>query len=46
MDKCELRLEAPTEGAALLDCCFESESVALSANSDGSILRFAAFGDN
>ncbi|KAK6157868.1 hypothetical protein DH2020_012116 [Rehmannia glutinosa] len=40
VDKCELRLEAPTEGAALLDCCFESESTALSADSDGSILRY------
>ncbi|GFQ02053.1 mitotic checkpoint protein bub3.3 [Phtheirospermum japonicum] len=40
VDKCELRTEAPTEGAALLDCCFESESMALSANSDGSILRY------
>ncbi|KAK4403067.1 Mitotic checkpoint protein BUB3.3 [Sesamum angolense] len=40
VDKCELRLETPTEGAALLDCCFESESMALSANSDGSILRY------
>ncbi|KAL3643643.1 hypothetical protein CASFOL_014458 [Castilleja foliolosa] len=37
-DKCELRLEASTDGPALLDCCFESESIALSANSDGSIL--------
>lgn len=41
MDKCELRFEAPNEGPALLDCCFESESVALTASSDGSILRFA-----
>ncbi|KAL0385930.1 UNVERIFIED_CONTAM: Mitotic checkpoint protein BUB3.3 [Sesamum radiatum] len=40
VDKCELRLETPSEGAALLDCCFESESIALSANSDGSILRY------
>ncbi|KAI3467287.1 hypothetical protein Pfo_023950 [Paulownia fortunei] len=40
VDKCELRLETPAEGAALLDCCFESESMALSANSDGSILRY------
>ncbi|KAL8533714.1 hypothetical protein ACS0TY_009927 [Phlomoides rotata] len=40
VDQCELRLEAPTGGAALLDCCFESESVALSANSDGSIFRY------
>ncbi|KAL3631202.1 hypothetical protein CASFOL_024186 [Castilleja foliolosa] len=39
-DKCELRLEASTDGPALLDCCFESESIALSANSDGSILRY------
>ncbi|KAG8366407.1 hypothetical protein BUALT_Bualt17G0076400 [Buddleja alternifolia] len=40
VDKCELRLEAPTDGAALLDCCFETESTAVSANSDGSILRY------
>ncbi|XP_057777271.1 mitotic checkpoint protein BUB3.3 isoform X2 [Salvia miltiorrhiza] len=41
VDKCELRFEAPNGGsAALLDCCFESESVALAANSDGSILRY------
>ncbi|KAL9149229.1 hypothetical protein ABFS82_12G096200 [Erythranthe guttata] len=40
VDKCELRLEAPSEGAALLDCCFESESVALGVDSDGSILRY------
>ncbi|KAK4491690.1 hypothetical protein RD792_002456 [Penstemon davidsonii] len=39
VDKCELRLEAPTEGA-LLDCCFESESVAISSGSDGSVLRY------
>ncbi|KAK3042356.1 hypothetical protein RJ639_002402, partial [Escallonia herrerae] len=31
-----LRLEAPTE-AALLDCCFQNEAVALSAGHDGSI---------
>ncbi|KAL6499260.1 hypothetical protein OROHE_026137 [Orobanche hederae] len=40
VDKCELRSEAPAGGAALLDCCFESESIALGANSDGSILRY------
>ncbi|KAK2973438.1 hypothetical protein RJ640_007939, partial [Escallonia rubra] len=34
-----LRLEAPTE-AALLDCCFQNEAVALSAGHDGSINRF------
>lgn len=39
VDKSELRLEVPTE-AALLDCCFEGDSVALSAGSDGSICRF------
>ncbi|CAI9767975.1 unnamed protein product [Fraxinus pennsylvanica] len=39
VDKSELRLEVPTE-AALLDCCFESDSVALSAGSDGSICRY------
>ncbi|CAA2989867.1 mitotic checkpoint [Olea europaea subsp. europaea] len=39
VDKSELRLEVPTE-AALLDCCFEGDSVALSAGSDGSICRY------
>ncbi|KAK3027378.1 hypothetical protein RJ639_040176, partial [Escallonia herrerae] len=34
-----LRLEAPTE-AALLDCCFQNEAVALSAGHDGSINRY------
>ncbi|KAK6921966.1 hypothetical protein RJ641_012473 [Dillenia turbinata] len=34
-----MRLEAPTE-AALLDCCFQSESIAFTAASDGSITRF------
>ncbi|XVE85792.1 hypothetical protein DITRI_Ditri17bG0119700 [Diplodiscus trichospermus] len=34
-----LRLEAPSE-AALLDCCFQDESVAFSAGSDGSIIRY------
>ncbi|KAL2542918.1 Mitotic checkpoint protein BUB3.3 [Abeliophyllum distichum] len=38
-DKSELRVEVPTE-AALLDCCFESESVAFSAGSDGSVCRY------
>lgn len=33
-----LRLEAPAE-AALLDCCFQNESVAFSAGSDGFIRR-------
>ncbi|XP_073130478.1 mitotic checkpoint protein BUB3.3 isoform X2 [Henckelia pumila] len=40
VDKRELRLEAQTDGEALLDCCFESETRAVSANSDGSILRY------
>ncbi|PIN07756.1 Mitotic spindle checkpoint protein BUB3, WD repeat superfamily [Handroanthus impetiginosus] len=40
VDECVLRLEAPIQGGALLDCCFESESVALSADSDGSIFRY------
>lgn len=35
-----LRLEAPSE-AALLDCCFQNESVAFTAGSDGSIARFS-----
>lgn len=34
-----LRLEAPAE-AALLDCCFQNESVAFSAGSDGFIRRY------
>lgn len=33
------RLEAPSE-AALLDCCFQDESLAFSAGSDGFIRRF------
>ncbi|GER37448.1 heavy metal transport/detoxification superfamily protein [Striga asiatica] len=41
VDESEVRLETPTtRGAALLDCCFESESVALTANSDGSVVRY------
>ncbi|XP_047960924.1 mitotic checkpoint protein BUB3.3 isoform X2 [Salvia hispanica] len=40
VDKCELRFEAPNGGSGLLDCCFESESVALTANSDGSVIRY------
>ncbi|KAH6754866.1 hypothetical protein C2S53_019847 [Perilla frutescens var. hirtella] len=40
VDNCDLRYEAPNESSALLDCCFETESVALSANSDGSVLRY------
>ncbi|CAA0839891.1 Mitotic checkpoint protein BUB3.3 [Striga hermonthica] len=41
VDESEVRLENPTiGGAALLDCCFESESVALTANSDGSVVRY------
>ncbi|XP_021299564.1 mitotic checkpoint protein BUB3.3 isoform X2 [Herrania umbratica] len=35
----QLRLEAPSE-AALLDCCFQEESVVFSAGSDGSITRY------
>ncbi|XP_050374824.1 mitotic checkpoint protein BUB3.3-like [Argentina anserina] len=34
-----LRLEAPAE-AALLDCCFQNETVAFSAGSDGSVRRY------
>ncbi|XVF43179.1 hypothetical protein PTKIN_Ptkin02bG0019700 [Pterospermum kingtungense] len=34
-----LRLEAPSE-AALIDCCFQEESVAFTAGSDGSIARY------
>ena len=41
MDSSLLRLEAPAPSqAALLDCCFQSESVAFTAASDGSITRF------
>ncbi|XP_073316138.1 mitotic checkpoint protein BUB3.3 [Primulina huaijiensis] len=40
VDKRELRLEAQTDGEALIDCCFESEAMAVSANSDGSVLRY------
>ncbi|KAL1551074.1 mitotic checkpoint protein BUB3.3 isoform X1 [Salvia divinorum] len=40
VDECELRFEASNGGPALLDCCFESESVALTANSDGSVIRY------
>ncbi|XWS23138.1 hypothetical protein CRYUN_Cryun29cG0095300 [Craigia yunnanensis] len=39
VDCSQLRLEVPSE-AALLDCCFQEESVALSAGSDGSIIRY------
>ncbi|CAN6675868.1 unnamed protein product [Malus baccata var. baccata] len=35
----QLRLEAPSE-AALLDCCFQDESVAFAAGSDGVIRRY------
>ncbi|BAF13249.1 Os03g0758700 [Oryza sativa Japonica Group] len=37
-DACELRMEAKSE-AALLDCCFQDEAVALTGGSDGSITR-------
>ncbi|GER31825.1 transducin/WD40 repeat-like superfamily protein [Striga asiatica] len=40
VDESDVRLETPNGGAALLDCCFESESVALTANSDGSVIRY------
>ncbi|KAA3460815.1 mitotic checkpoint protein BUB3.3-like [Gossypium australe] len=39
VDCSQLRLEAPSE-AALLDSCFQEESVAFSAASDGSITRY------
>ncbi|XP_022158984.1 mitotic checkpoint protein BUB3.3-like [Momordica charantia] len=39
VDSSALRLEAPSE-AALLDCCFQDESVAFSAGSDGFIRRY------
>ncbi|XP_006650621.2 mitotic checkpoint protein BUB3.3 [Oryza brachyantha] len=38
-DACELRLEAKSE-AALLDCCFQDEAVALTGGSDGSVTRY------
>ncbi|KAL4383303.1 hypothetical protein GQ457_15G004740 [Hibiscus cannabinus] len=39
VDSSQLRLEAPSE-SALLDCCFQEESVAFSAGSDGFITRY------
>ncbi|XP_022154874.1 mitotic checkpoint protein BUB3.3-like [Momordica charantia] len=39
VDSSAPRLEAPSE-AALLDCCFQDESVAFSAGSDGFIRRY------
>ncbi|KAB1208063.1 Mitotic checkpoint protein BUB3.3 [Morella rubra] len=39
VDGSVLRLEAPSE-AALLDCCFQNESVAFSAGSDGFVRRY------
>lgn len=39
VDSSKLRLEVETE-AAVLDCCFQNESVAFSAASDGSIFRY------
>lgn len=39
VDCSRLRLQAPSE-AALIDCCFQEESVAFSAGSDGSVTRF------
>ncbi|KAA0061429.1 mitotic checkpoint protein BUB3.3 [Cucumis melo var. makuwa] len=39
VDNCTLRLELTSE-AALLDCCFQNESLALSAASDGCIRRY------
>ncbi|KAI5678958.1 hypothetical protein M9H77_09908 [Catharanthus roseus] len=38
MDSSKLRVEASIK-AAILDCCFENESAAFSAASDGSVLR-------
>jgi cell cycle arrest protein BUB3 len=41
VDSSLLRFEAPAPSqAALLDCCFQTESVAFTAASDGSIIRF------
>ncbi|KAK8657556.1 hypothetical protein V6N13_035787 [Hibiscus sabdariffa] len=39
VDSSQLRLEASSE-SALLDCCFQEESVAFSAGSDDSITRY------
>ncbi|TXG56575.1 hypothetical protein EZV62_017888 [Acer yangbiense] len=39
VDSCVLRLEAHSE-AALLDCCFQNDAVAFSADSDGFIRRY------
>ncbi|XP_065860520.1 mitotic checkpoint protein BUB3.3 [Euphorbia lathyris] len=39
VDDAVLRLEAPCQ-AALLDCCFQSESVAFSVDSDGCVRRY------
>ncbi|KAK8715027.1 hypothetical protein V6N13_042371 [Hibiscus sabdariffa] len=39
VDCSQLRLKASSE-SALLDCCFQEESVAFSAGSDGSITRY------
>ncbi|KAJ4972836.1 hypothetical protein NE237_006010 [Protea cynaroides] len=39
VDNSVLRLEAPAE-AALLDCCFQNESVAFSVGSDGCVRRY------
>lgn len=41
----KLRVEARSE-AALLDCCFENDSVAFSAGSDGSICRYDLMSEN
>lgn len=41
VDSSLLRLEVPAPSqAALLDCCFQTESVAFTAASDGSIIRY------
>ncbi|CAK7326151.1 unnamed protein product [Dovyalis caffra] len=41
VDSSVLRLEAPAPSqVALLDCCFQSESVGFTAASDGSIIRY------
>lgn len=42
VDSNKLRLVAQSE-AAVLDCCFQNESVAFSAASDGSIFRYLIF---
>jgi hypothetical protein len=45
VDGSALRFEAPSK-AALLDCCFQNESVAFIAASDGSVTRLMELNPN